>query len=188
MVRYMAHPEPLDRMHCEQRGKFPRIEVIGVIRRALIVGHRTLPWSQIEIADMRLRGHRRRERQVGRPRLPGAKQLGGRCGGRRRERVQITVALGAGHPAVEPRSLFERSVAGGEEFGLADPDCRQRRAHRRPGPLADADGRDVGRLDQCDVKLRGARRAGKEARREPAGGAAAHDDNPLDRAIHCRRS
>ena len=67
--------------------------------------------------------------------------------------MEVGIARRAIDPAVEPRTLFERGFAVTKEFRFLDPNGRKRFAHRRPGPLADADRWNVRRLDQSDKRL-----------------------------------
>src|SRR5690606_9751197 len=95
--------------------------------------------------------------------------------------------LALARPADEMRSLLERGIAFANQLGFTDADFPERRAHRRPGALADADRRDIGRLHEHDLELPACDTAvagGDQARRDPAGGAAADDDNPVRDLVH----
>src|SRR6185312_10266514 len=71
---------------------------------------------------------------------------------RKHERVVVTVVLGAGSPAGEPRALLECSVALTDELRLGYTDAGQRRAKCRPSALAYADDWRVRRFDERDTE------------------------------------
>jgi len=101
------------------------------------------------------------------------------------ERVEVVVVRRAGGvgPADELHALLERGVALADEARLVQPDRGERAADRREGAFADADDADLGRLDERDARpaTGGAQRLREKGRGEPAGGAAADDEDALDR-------
>jgi hypothetical protein len=91
-------------------------------------------------------------------------------------------------PVDEANAQLEGPVGPADELGLVDPDILQRDLQILNGRFADADGGDIGRLDQSDLNpsfpgvLVEARIEGQ--RGQPAGGAAAHDGDALDLVAH----
>ena len=101
-------------------------------------------------------------------------------------------------PVHELGTLLERRAAATDQVGLVDPDRRQRSPDRRERSLADTEDADVARFDERDRDAARKVRAeplGEIARRQPPGGAAAHDQYPLGHhslasplADRCRRA
>ena len=190
LVGDVPHAEPVDRVMCEQRRKLYRIEVVTVIERTGIVGHRALARGEVARARLGLCRHRRGERHVRRLAAPRRHQFIRVERGWRGERMKIAIVRAAIAPTIEPRSLFERAIAGQQELGLADANRCQRLAQRRPAALSDPDGRNVGRLDQRNRRWpRGQLRRprGEVGRRQPASSPAADNDDTLDRPFHLFR-
>jgi len=146
VVADVPDAELRDAVAGEQRRELAGVEVVGVVQRAGIVGHRTLARREIGVAGGALRTDRGGEGASSVPRRDEIARLGGEG---RDERVVVTIL--AGPPAVEARTLLERRVAGEEEVRLRQPDRGERAAHRRPRALADADRRHVGRFDQSHL-------------------------------------
>jgi hypothetical protein len=85
-------------------------------------------------------------------------------------------------PVVEADALLEGAVAFADEARFVDADGGQRAADRRESAFADADDADFLRFHQCDLHgalSTGTQLLGKKAGGQPAGGAAADDQNIL---------
>jgi hypothetical protein len=103
----------------------------------------------------------------------------------------VEVALAGARPVDEVDALLERGVALADEARLVEADGVEGAADRRERAFAHADDADVAGLHQrhADAACGGAQRAREEGRGEPAGGAAADDEDVLD-GLHgaCLRS
>ena len=170
-------------MFGEQRPELACIEMVAVIERARKSRHGTLARRQVAIAnrDLRRDGPGKGSR-LPLLRGPGGKDARHRRGSGRGEGMIIAVIGRPIHPAIEPRSLLERRIAGAEETGFVDPDRGERLAQCRPAAFTDADGRDIGRLDECHVELGPSGR--KQAGGQPASRPAAHDHQPVELGTH----
>lgn len=173
-----GNAQPFGGMAGKQRRELARVQMITVIQRPRVIGHRPLARGQIAGAGGGLRGHRGGERRVRRSGLPRGQQRAHIALRRGGEGVEIAVTGRAIDPAVKPRPLLEAGVAFAQEFAFGDADAGQRFAHRRPGAFADADGRNIRRFDQRDRQVRSAR--GQQCCRQPSGGAPSDDYHALN--------
>ena len=183
----MFDAELTDRVFAQQRREFRGVEVIGVIgdpgelgRGDRLGGESGVAQGLLEIGPVGEIAVRRGVERL----LPIRRQVDFRCPRGRVERVIISVARRPVLPPDEASALFERGVAGAEEFGLADADLGERVAHRRPGSLTHTDRRDGGRFDQFDDDVVRPARAfgGESVRGDPAGGPAADDHDGTNQA------
>jgi hypothetical protein len=97
------------------------------------------------------------EGAIGLGRKPPTHQIGVTKTLGQREGVVVAVGRIAIDPAVEARTLLEGGIALAHQRGFGQADPMQGGAHARPGAFADANGRQVGRLDQADLRRVGAR-------------------------------
>jgi len=102
----------------------------------------------------------------------------------------IAVVLRAGGPAGKARALLEGGIAMTEQVRLRHTHLFQGAAQGGPSPLTHADDRNIGRFNQGDGEI-ALLNAALVARRnhpggQPAGRAAADNDDILDRPNHYR--
>ena len=95
------------------------------------------------------------------------------------ERVEILLEARPGGPAAERNADLVRGVAARHPVALLGADELEELLQRRRRALAHADDADVGRFDQRDVDVLVAPVQGKQVGGDPAGGAAAENDNAL---------
>ncbi len=186
------------RMRGQQRGELAGVEVVRVVHRpepvavgrplgcARRVGHALLHRHRIGERARRAVGRRGLAEQPVGQQLGRARALAGGV-----ERMEVVVAgtrrgaAGRVGPVHELHALLERGVALAHEARLVEADRAERAADRRERAFADADDADLAGLDERDAHAAGGRaqRPGQEGRGEPAGGAAADDEDVLD-GIH----
>ena len=178
-------------MRGEHRRELHRVEVIGVIEPRLIRLVAGFLRRALGIDDALLQRHPFGERRVaGRAEQPVRQEF--RCVcllARQTERMEIMISACAAfrpHPVHEADALLERGRRTAQEHGFVQPNRRQRAAQGRKRALAHAEDADVGRFHQRDLytlRRRRMQRLGQITGREPAGGAAADDQN----AAQCHR-
>ncbi len=189
VIQDVPHTQFLGAVPVKQFREFSGIEVVGVVDDRRILGRRFLLRRKVPVADPALGAHRIDERNRVLPCLPERNEVEARIARRHRERVVVSIVGLARDPAHELRALLEGGRTLGQELGFRQTDLLQRRAHRRPGPFADADGLHVRRFDQRDTDVPAGARdvlARQQPGGQPAGAAAADDHDALDPVIHVR--
>ena len=193
IARDVAYAELPYRMPVQQRGEFARIEVIAIVQGKGVFGGRQLLGGK-PLGDHS--GLGRDEIGKGRPSalfqpISGGIQV---CVFQRQaEGMTIAVCgmavrrIAVACPSEEPGALLEAGIGGADHLVFGEAEALQGRAHRRPSPLADADGRYVGRLHEHHPQ-RIVPAAGILGRNSvggyPSGGAAPHHHNRPSWPIH----
>jgi hypothetical protein len=174
----MAHAEISGAMPGKKRRELAGIQMIGVVRRAAVLGVGNRLGRQALIAQPPLGRHEIAEAAPLPLAQPVRHQVHLREPLRKHQGMIIGVIPGTGGPAGKLSALLEGGVALPEKRGLGYADAFQRRAHGRPGALADTDDLDVRGFNQRDGK--GARldtrlmARGDDARGQPTRRSTAH--------------
>ncbi|GAA3268554.1 hypothetical protein GCM10020258_40080 [Sphingomonas yabuuchiae] len=137
VIADMPHAQTDGRVPGQQRGELRRIQMIGIVQRACIIGHPTLARGKVLGTDQRLGAGGEGIGDI-------AGQIGGVGIDRWHEGMVVAIIARAGRPSVEASPLFERPVAGEQQLGLGDADPLQRTANGRPGAFANPERRHVG--------------------------------------------
>src|SRR6056297_214750 len=104
----------------------------------------------------------------------------------RSERMEVASEVLARRPVRELNAVFIGGVAGRHEFGFRDAEEVQEALEQRRCALADADGGHVARFDEADPAALAAEARQEDARRHPAGAAAADDHDMFRGSGHLR--
>ncbi len=138
----------------KERRELAGIEVIRVVRHRVELRRGHGLGRKPVVADLPLRADRVAEAAIaafGEP-MRNQVELGEAL--RKHQRVIVRIVVRASSPAREARTLLERRVTLAEELRFRDTDARERGAQSRPGALAHADDRNVGRLHQRHTEAR----------------------------------
>ncbi|KAK6027499.1 hypothetical protein OSTOST_06475 [Ostertagia ostertagi] len=188
LAGHVAHAA-LQRRLLQQHGQPAGVELVAVADRRLVVGRVHQLGREVAVEQRRLHRAGLRHRLLREASLQQVEPVRGCCEaveGRRDVEGVVERVLGchaAAAPAVEADAVGQRRVGGREQRALGQAERLQRVAQRRHGGFLGAERGAVRRLDQCDGQgalARGAQRALQVAGGQPAGGAAADDDEGLD--------
>ena len=179
MAEDVRDAQALHGVAAQQCGEFHRVQVVAVVDGECVLRRLRLLRRESARDGVRLRRDDLRERPALLLRQPEARRVEVGVFRRPAERMRVRLDAGAPRPAVEARALLEAGVARPEEIALGDADALERGAHRRPGAFADADGGNVRRLHQRHLQIAADVLRGHHVGGEPAGAAAANDDDLL---------